>query len=527
MQPVGGDAGIIVKRSRAALSVVPANTCFRRWLGVNLSKLLVYFETSPALRLLRSPNAAFIVDFLDQQFKRAGRITVPFSDLCAALAAYQEAVQATDPDVLRDKPENYLSGWCSSDTRWLHRFLEAGRNEPVFQLTPHTEDVFTFLDRVLEQDLGFVGTESRLRLVIETLADLVVNASDDPETRLNHLRGEKLRIEREIAQIESEGLVKRYQPAQIRERFATAVSLLKQLQGDFRAVEEKFKEITQQVQQRQNTGRDTRGGILEFALDAEDVLKHEDQGVSFHEFVRFILSPLQQDKFQAIIQQLMHIEELAEQVEGLETIRRMVPLLLAEAEQVMRTNQRLSATLRRLLDVKAYRDRQRVAELLREIIVLAASLAPHPPKDTFGVDVETKVAIASPFHRTFWSEPTQFAHVDLTEYEADADRRAEAFRALALMQRLDWRGMRASIQATITNDGSVSLGDLLTKHPPDAGAIEVLGYLQIARDDGHIISREAEEEIILPTRNGDRRAIRITVPLVRFIPKTGGNYGEH
>ncbi|MGD0898775.1 MAG: DUF3375 family protein, partial [Thermoguttaceae bacterium] len=248
---------------------------------MNLSKLLVYFETSPALRLLRSPNAAFIVDFLDQQFKRAGRITVPFSDLHAALIAYREAIQETDPEALRDKPENYLSGWCSSDTRWLHRFLEAGRNEPMYQLTPHTEDVFAFLDGVLEQDLGFVGTESRLRLVIETLADLVVKASDDPETRLAYLRDEKLRLESEIVRIETEGLVTRYQPAQIRERFATAVSLLKQLQGDFRAVEEKFKEITQQVQQRQNEGRDTRGGILEFALDAEDVLKCEDQGVSF------------------------------------------------------------------------------------------------------------------------------------------------------------------------------------------------------------------------------------------------------
>jgi hypothetical protein len=490
---------------------------------MNLGKLFVYFETSPALRLLRSPNAAFIVDFLDQQFKRAGRITVPFSDLHAALTEYREGIQEIYPEALRDKPENYLSGWCSSDTRWLHRFLEAGRNEPVYQLTPHTEDVFAFLDRVLEQDLGFVGTESRLRLVIETLADLVVKASDDPETRLAYLHGEKLRLENEIARIESEGLVTRYQPAQIRERFATAVSLLKQLQGDFRAVEEKFKEITQQVQQRQNEGRHTRGGILEFALDAEDVLKREDQGVSFHEFVRFILSPSQQDKLQTIIQQLMRIEELAEQADGLETIRRMVPLLLAEAEKVMRTNQRLSATLRRLLDVRAYRDRQRVAELLREIMALSASLASHPPKDTVGVEVETKIEIASPFGRTFWSEPPQFAHVDLTEHQADQERRAEAFRALALMQRLDWRGMRASVQAAVARDGSVTLGDLLAEHPPEAGVVEVLGYLQIARDDGHIISRDAEEEILVPARNGNDRAILVTVPLVQFIPRVGGN----
>lgn len=490
---------------------------------MNLAKLLVYFETSPALRLLRSPNAAFIVDFLNQQFKKAGRITVPFSELHAALIAYREGIQETYPEALRDKSDNYLSAWCSSDTRWLHRFLGAGRNEPVYQLTPHTEEVFTFLDRVLEQDLGFVGTESRLRLVIETLADLVVKASDDPETRLAYLREEKLRLENEIARIQSEGLVTRYQPAQIRERFATAVSLLKQLQGDFRAVEEKFKEITQQVQRRQNEGRDTRGGILEFALDAEDVLKREDQGVSFHEFVRFILSPLQQDRLQTIIQQLMRIEELVEQAEGLETVRRMVPLLLAEAEKVMRTNQRLSATLRRLLDVKAYRDRQRVATLLREIMGLAASLAQQPPEDSVGVDVETKIEIASPFARTFWTEPPRFEHVVLTEHEADEERRMEAFRALALMQRLDWSGMRAFVRAAVAREGSVTLGDLLDEHPPKAGVVEVLGYLQIARDDGHIISRDAEEDILVPPRNENGRAVVVTVPLVQFVPKMGGN----
>ena len=64
---------------------------------MNLARLQVYFETSPALRLLRSPNAAFIVDFLNQQFKRPGRIAVPFSDLHAALAAYQESVQEPIP----------------------------------------------------------------------------------------------------------------------------------------------------------------------------------------------------------------------------------------------------------------------------------------------------------------------------------------------------------------------------------------------------------------------------------------------
>jgi hypothetical protein len=49
----------------------------------------------------------------------------------------------------------------------------------------------------------------------------------------------------------------------------------------------------------------------------------------------------------------------------------------------------------------------------------------------------------------------------------------------------------------------------------------VLGYLQIASDDGHIINRDAEEEILVPAHNGDGRAVLVTMPLVQFIPKVG------
>ncbi len=43
--------------------------------SMRLSKLLVYFETSPALRLLRSPNAEFIIDFLDPAGLRLRDVT--------------------------------------------------------------------------------------------------------------------------------------------------------------------------------------------------------------------------------------------------------------------------------------------------------------------------------------------------------------------------------------------------------------------------------------------------------------------
>ncbi len=484
---------------------------------MELGKLLAYFDSSPAVKLLRAQSGPFVAAFLFRQFKQSDTIAIPHSTLLPALASFQEDIQESYPEALRDRPETYLAEWCSGERRWLHRFLEQGREEPVYQLTSHSEDVLEFLDRALEQDLGFVGTESRLRLIIDTLEALVIGASEDPEVHLKHLRKEQERIAREIERIEREGTVAAYRPARIREQFATAVALLKQLQGDFRAVEEKFREITRKVQQRQLHGLDSRGGILGDVLDAEDALRTEDQGVSFYEFFRFIQSPQQQDRLRAIIRDVGRIRELVDQADGLEAVRRMMPLLLAEAGKVTQTERRLSATLRRLLDVRAQRERQRVAELLRDIRGLAMNLSSNPPRALAFLEVDAGLALASPMSRTFWSEPPRFERMDLKEHVSGDDRRRAAFRQFAELHRIDFSAMRSRIREAVKQRGRVTLSQMLFDHPPRSGMMDVLGYLQIAHDDGHIINEDAQEEVVLPKSKDAPSALAVTVPLVTFV----------
>jgi len=158
-----------------------------------------------------------------------------------------------------------------------------------------------------------------------------------------------------------------YSPTAIRERFGDVVSDLGSLQGDFRSVEDAFRDITRAVQERQSETDSTRGEILGFALDAEDTLKSQDQGISFDAFVRVLLSPRKQDELETIVQQLNEIEILADQVDGLRRIRGMMGSLSDEAEKVLRTTRRLSSTLRRLLDTRARAGRARLATVLREI----------------------------------------------------------------------------------------------------------------------------------------------------------------
>ena len=44
----------------------------------------------------------------------------------------------------------------------------------------------------------------------------------------------------------------------------------------------------------------------------------------------------------------------------------------------------------------------------------------------------------------------------------------------------------------------------------------MLGYVQIAHDDGHMISVAATEEVVLPAKDETRASIAVTVPLIRF-----------
>jgi hypothetical protein len=289
---------------------------------------------------------------------------------------------------------------------------------------------------------------------------------------------------------------------------------LASLQGDFRAVEDSFKNITRDVQKRQSEASDSRGNILGFALDAEGALKEQDQGISFDEFVRLVLSPSKQDELDAIVARLAEIECLVEQVEGMERVRGMMGNLSEEAEKVLRTTRRLSSTLRRLLDTRANAGRLRLAEVIRDIKSAATRLAER--KVQVSIEVATQLDLLNVWERSFWTVPTEFEATEPANHEPDEDDRLAAFRRLAELQRLDWDGMRHNVASMISaTEERVPLPAVLKAHPLSCGAVEVLGYVQIAHDGGHEVDESLTELINLNMDDGER--VTYEVPKVTFL----------
>ena len=486
-----------------------------------------FFSSNPSAKLLRATHAPQVIYFLYRHFKESCNLSTPHSELVQVLNRYLEELHETEPDILRERAEAYLTQWSTGETRWLRRYFDTQHAESVYQLTPHTEDVLKFLTDILERTLGFVGTESRLTRILETLSDIVVRGSADADRRLEHLRAERARIDQEIQSIKAGDTVSTHSPTAIRERFADVVSDLISLQGDFRAVEESFKAITRDVQKQQTEATDTRGVILGSALEAERRLKEDDQGASFQAFVRLILSQTRQDELEKIIAQLDEIEELAAHDAGKERIRGMVGSLSAEAEKVLRTTRRLSSTLRRLLDTRGSTSRLRLATVLREIQAAAVRRAETLPASGLpavgsavgsavaGVEIFTELDLYNVFQRTFWQSPVEFDEVKISNDEPDEDDRLVAFRHLAEMQRLDWETMKSNIESLVQTQSRLTLPELLETYPPTSGSLEVLAYIQLAHDQGHEVDDSQVEVTYIDDETGRRRPYEI--PRVVFL----------
>ncbi|WP_197454429.1 DUF3375 domain-containing protein [Stieleria varia] len=492
---------------------------------MTLDAISTFLDSSPTIRLLKSDLAAYVIFFLRQSFKannEESALSFSHDDLVHRLRNYQEELHEEERPVLLGSPDRYLREW--SDAGWLRRFLPADSSGAHYQLTRYSEDAIRFVDNALSRDSRLVGTESRLRLVIDTLADLVRGASSDPDRRLQDLLSQRERIDAEIESVRGGGKVETYHPAQIRERFHTAVDLLKTLQGDFRAVEDRFETIGRQVQRDAMADDRRRGEILASALDAEDLIKQQDEGVSFNAFVNFLFAPHAQSKLRETIAEVTRIDAISSERAAIEHVRAMVPSLLAEADNVLRQTGRLSQTLRRLLDDQSAGHRKRTAEVLRDIRTLALRLKnqidadKQPLPNDIGIEVETVIGVASPLTRPFWTPPQTFDLTPETQTIDLAIIQREA-RKLASLQRLEWDRMRDTIAKATAESPSIGLPDLIKLRPLRVGVIELVGWIQIAHEDGHRIDRDAVEEIEVHTLNastGGPALLRVRVPIVTF-----------
>lgn len=438
-------------------------------------------ENSATLKLMRSRNVALIASFLYKQFKVAQRVSIPQIELEERLADYLAYLQEVYSELSLQPPKAYLNDWINAQL--LRKTFEksSDSDEPVFSLTPEAEKALAWLEDLQQRD-EFIGTESRFLQILSLLKEIKEGSTADVETRIAQLERDRDRTQQEIDTIQATGAVEQFNETQLRERFMSANSLTRQLMGDFRAVEQKFRELTRKVQDDQLEADSRRGTVVGRVLDADDALKESDQGRSFYTFFNFLMSESKQRDLKEAITAIYELEELRSLTRNYRFLRRIIRNLLNSADHIVQSNQRLTEKLRQMLDERNMRENRRVADLIIDVQRLARQAVPDAVNDStfwyLNGAPKINLAMERPLHPLEASEAPTFADIDFAELsddqlDAELDELAQQFYVdeTLLTQRID---------RALEDRENIALMELLEWYPVSQGLPEVVAYLALA-----------------------------------------------
>lgn len=466
----------------------------------------------PAIRLLNAENAGVLISFLFQSFKLNRRMTVPEGELRGLVQNHIESLTAMGIEGLRENGASYLDEWCSPRHGYLKKYWPQEGTEPVYELTAAAEKAVEWLEEL--RAVGFVGTESRLERIYQDMENLLRNASGDVGERLKALGDEVARLQEEIQRIEVTREVEVYTPAQINERYQLILTTCRQLLGDFSQVEDNFKAIAHQIAERQSQPDSTRGTIVGHMLDAYQILREAPQGQSFYGFWQLLLSAERREKFKDAIEKVSALDALNPELRADRLLSELTGRLLQQGEKVVKSNERMAANLRRVLETTSLQERRRILDLILEIKTAAMRVRAAPPREGDFVEIEELPDMYGTMSRNLW-EASAPLDMQAEFEEADGKLDMDEIRRLGNLPQVQMRKLRENIEACLAGSDLVTLDNLLEAFPPKHGLIEVLGYLVIALNDPshNFVVFENETQLVdLPGPH----PMRWRVPLAMF-----------
>lgn len=443
-----------------------------------------------AVRLLRKEHAPLIIAFLWSSFKEEHRQTYPASELTTSLSDLLFSINDPEPRFPREA-RYYLETWTQEG--FLRQYYEDQADEATFELTPATERALLWITE-LDQS-SFVGAESRLLQVFQLLRDLALSTTEDKDLRLAQLRGEKERLEREIAALENDEL-QRLDSTRVREQYFLIEEAAAKLLSDFRQIEENFRLLNAQAREEQITKAASRGSILDDIFDAQDAILETDQGRTFNAFWAFLMNQQRQDELDEWIRQLFVLPEL-EQLRRRSAIPHLKMSLVAAGDRVNKTTDRLVEQLRRFLQSRAALENKRVADIITNIEQLAIQVKDTPPKDKHFFAIEHQPDIHLVMDRGPY-EPPQVPRLNTKGLEAGA---GDLVQTAALYEQLyvDPAELRGRIKTLLRGREQISLQEVTEAIPIEKGLSELVAYFSIATDwEGKrkaVINRERRQRL--------------------------------
>lgn len=469
---------------------------------MDLDKLDTLLRNSPTLKLLRTKHAALMITFFHQQFKERNEIAVPNSLLVQRLADYLDQLDYHDEEEnvdlsfwsldCQEKAKRYIERW--TEENYLRNYVDDISKDVVNILTKHTEKVFQVLELLKERE--FVGTESKFKDIFSKLKELIDNTTEDPYRKVEELENRKREIEDEIRAIKRDGFVKSFENYQIKSRFEDINRLTNELIGDFREVEDNFKEITRGIYEKQTNRLLTKGTILRYTFDALDELKESDQGKSFYAFWNFLIDDASQEELRFLVSELYNILEDRGIEYNEKFLRKIKTLLHMAGRKVLDSNDLLADKLSRVIAEKDLLERRKARETIHGIRSLALQLMGREPAGDHYCIVEGEPEIVIPMERKLGDEPVALDFSRRPE-KLDGALDLAGLASLFNSHSVDKRELLRKVHEMLQQRPQVTLAEVVREHPVKKGLGELIGYVSLLDSSEKFIINDAESEFLL------------------------------
>jgi hypothetical protein len=452
--------------------------------------------------MLRLRNTHWILPFLYSIFKEDNKFSIPEAKLIQLLAEelgsqedgvedFEEATIGFGEDE-ESRSRKYILNWVQ---KRILQDLPDTEGNTQYQLSAHTEKVFQWMQTL--QLRQHVGTESRFKMVFNSLRDIVENTEDDRSKRLEILKNKKAEIEKEIRAIEHGVVPERYNNAQVQERLELFTRLCYELISDFREVEDNFKGIHRSIVEQHTKAEQNKGAIIGFAFGAYDALRNSNQGKSFYAFWDFLISREGNEEWRELTVQLTQL--LTDR--GIESdeyfLQNAKSLLLEQGRTVYNANDKMAEKLSRIISEKEIARHRRLRKQINGIKELVFNFIDKDEVDV-GITLQDSADIKMVMERKLSLEQKKGVvevkqPLAITEKIEDVVR----FGRLLNISYFNKKQLWQKVEEVLQQKDTATLKEILESKPLEHGLAEIVGYYDFLREkNGRVLIINNTTELI-------------------------------
>lgn len=405
--------------------------------------------------------------------------------------------------------QSYAAGWLAEG--YLERRFPPGSREEEYELSTSTVEAIRFVASLAKPHSA--ATESRLSLVINSLARLADDTDSDKARRVARLRAEQQRIESEIAAIE-QGRAQTLPQAAALERTREIIALADNLAGDFRRVRDQFEQLNRELRERILDNEGSRGEVLDSLFAGIDLISESEAGRTFNAFWRLLTDPVQSNTLEDALDQLMSRDFIAT-LDPAERrfLLRLTRTLLEQGGIVHEVLQSFARSLKHFVQSREFMEQRRLNQLIRDAQRSALALKEEiKASDALNYTLELTSSKLSSLSQWLLHDPAQQALPGRMAAGADAAIDLETVGELVAQSEIDFRTLAANVQAVLAERTQASIADVLAAYPAAQGLGSVIGLLSLGSRYG-LVSQGSET---VSWQGGDAVLRRATIPAIYF-----------